>query len=106
MKRAVIWSVVVAISVGFGWYYYNRIQPVDMTNRAIALMRIGKFKEALPLLKVAHQRMPKNPNVLNPLAECHWALKQYSHSRRIDTVLLQLVPGHKQATHRMKVTKP
>ena len=104
MKRVALWTGAALFLLSFGWYYIHRIQPVDMARKAIGLMRVGKFKEALPLLRLSNQRMPDNPEIMNPLAECYWTLKDFAHSRPLDRRLLKLQPGHRQATHRLKTS--
>ena len=69
MKRVALWTGVGVFLLAFGWYYIFRIQPVDMTNKAIGLMRSGKIKQALPLLRLSNKRMPNNPEIMNPLSE-------------------------------------
>ena len=66
-------------------------------DRAEALIKAGKYADALPLLRKAEAKAPDNPDIHNYLGYAYRNLKRYDAALKHYRIALRLEPRHRGA---------
>ena len=100
LARSGLVAIIVVLWAGSGWAAGTEVSSLDAHpsyRKAVALIKAGDCKGAIPVLESVQKERGGEADVLNWLGYCHRQTKSWAQARTFYDQALKIEPKHKGA---------